>query len=675
MLTMRVRVLLLLTVLLALASASAHAQHPRPILIEEATNASCDPCARQDPIFAEFLAKPDVEPYVTTLVYHAFWPGPDTMNKRAPAMNDARIRGYYGMFGMPSAVVNGRAYASRTSGLAASVPADTNALRALVDSLRGLTSPIALSVVDTIEDDRIRIATTITAGDTLAGRLRVAIVERHHFYPYPTAGTNGEEHFQTIVRAMLPTHEGRAVALAAGATLKVLDTIGLDPEWNRAELYVVAFVQDDSTREVLQVATTRERLRIAARSGAVASADTATLAASTTAVATRSGRYVVGIDATLPEGWTSAVRVDGEVRDDGDTVSLAADVEVPIAVAIEARSGVGGKGVVRVTLTGDRGATDTVEYRLYSGALGIPVFEWYSRFTPEVGPLVAASLDRTEHTYVMIPREDSDLFTLSDHRLVVVLVGDDTLDAAQRLRLRELLDRRGRLLISGSQIAQSLGDLEYDQTGIPRDTAFLHTYLHATYIAPTSASLAVNGLRNDPIAANVGFILNGGRRVPGTPDRVRPRRNALPVFHYGSSRDSIGALRYGRAEHRVVYIAFGVEAIADTNQRATVLGRSIDWLLGSEITTGVTIASAASPTLSIAPNPASATVIIDRTDAGARTAASLRLIDVLGRTVLTRSIEPGTRRVAVDVSSLSQGVHLVVVDDGTGRTSVPLMVE
>jgi hypothetical protein len=670
---MTLRFTLLLLALLAVAAGPARAQYPRLILIEEGTNASCDPCARQDPIFEEFLAKPDVAPFVTTLVYHALWPGPDTMNKRAPEMNDARIRGYYGMFGMPMAVVDGRTYRSATSGLAGSVPADTLALRRLVDSLRGLDSPILVTISDSLDGDRLLVATTVATLDSIAASLRIAVVERHHYYPFPTAGTNGQEHFPWIVRAMLPTHAGRPLVLDSGASVTFADTIAIDPEWNRSELYVVAFVQDDTTHEVLQTATTREQLEIAEISRAQAApGDTFSLWSMTFATATRGGEFIVGIESDLPGGWTADVVVGSVDVADGDTVALDGDIATSIGVVIRPTIGSGGKGVVRVSLTGERGATDTVEYRLYAGELGIPVLQWHSRFTPEVAAHVAAALDRTEHDYILVPREDVELFTLSDFPLIMVAAGDDTLDAAQRSLLRTYLDARGRLLISGSQIAQSLGDLEYDETGIPRDTAFLHNYLHASYIAPTSASLAVNGVRNDPIAANVGFILDGGRRSPGTPDRIRPRRNALPVFYYGSSRDSVGAIRFGRPEHRVVYIAFGVEAIADTSLRATVLGRSIDWLLGDQITTGIAESIAESASIVVTPSPARSTASVE---VQLSQRATLRVVDLLGRTVSSMSLSAGRQHVTLDLSMLAPGPYLVVVDEGLGRRSARLIVE
>ncbi|MBC8144197.1 MAG: hypothetical protein H7X80_01360, partial [bacterium] len=207
---------IVITLLLAFVSLPLVAQHPRMVLIEEGTNASCEPCASQNPTFESFLQRDDVAPYVIPLIYHAFWPGHDTMNVIAPEMHDARVRGYYGMIGMPTTVVNGHYYRSETPGLGASSPADTQAIRSRIDSMRATTSPILITISDSIDGDQLTVATTVSSAQALSHRLRIAIVERHHYYPYPTAGNNGEEHFHWIVRAMLPDTAGRTLSLNAG---------------------------------------------------------------------------------------------------------------------------------------------------------------------------------------------------------------------------------------------------------------------------------------------------------------------------------------------------------------------------------------------------------------------------------------------------------------------------
>ena len=144
------------------------------------------------------------------------------------------------------------------------------------------------------------------------------------------------------------------------------------------------------------------------------------------------------------------------------------------------------------------------------------------------------------------------------------------------------------------------------------------------------------------------------------------------MFHYGSSRDSVAAIRYGRSDHRVVFVAFGLEGIADTAKRASVLERSITWLL-SDAVTSVTPSDPARLTLpSIAPNPTHGPVVVTT---GVRADATIVVTSLLGERVRTVHVAPGTPRTAVDLGDLAKGIYLVSVESDGERTTQPIVVE
>lgn len=98
----------LLSFIILVPKFDAFADSPRKVLIEEATNTSCGPCAAQNPSFQAFIRNnfSDVIP----LIYHAWWPGGnDPMYLENTAMNTARIK-YYGIDqqGVPEVRVNGK---------------------------------------------------------------------------------------------------------------------------------------------------------------------------------------------------------------------------------------------------------------------------------------------------------------------------------------------------------------------------------------------------------------------------------------------------------------------------------------------------------------------------------------------------------------------------------------
>lgn len=235
------------------ASIFALADSPRKVLIEEATNTSCGPCAAQNPSFQLFIRNNfnDVIP----LIYHAWWPGSDDpMYQENIPMNEGRIR-YYGIEqqGVPNVRVNGK-IAPKTGNWYDGAAGDTVAIKTEVDKYRGTNSPITLTVAETRSGTQCSVGVTINTTQSLVGKkLRVAVVE--YFISYPTPpGSNGEKEFYWVARAMLPDHNGTTLNLDAGSNQTFNFTYTMKSTWKSQQIYIVAFIQDDNTKEVLQAA-------------------------------------------------------------------------------------------------------------------------------------------------------------------------------------------------------------------------------------------------------------------------------------------------------------------------------------------------------------------------------------------------------------------------------------
>jgi hypothetical protein len=243
-----------LTVTLFLfASLFAFADSPRKVLIEEATNTSCGPCAAQNPTFQLYINNnfKDVIP----LVYHAWWPGNnDPMYLENTVMNEARIR-YYGIenIGVPNVRVNGK-IAPKSSGWYDGAAGDTVAINTEVNKYRGTNSPVTMTVAETRNGTQCSVSVTINTTQSLVGKkLRVAVVEYYISYPNPP-GTNGEKEFFWVARQMLPDHNGTTLDLNAGSNKTYNFSYTIKSTWKAQQIYIVAFIQDDNTKEVLQAA-------------------------------------------------------------------------------------------------------------------------------------------------------------------------------------------------------------------------------------------------------------------------------------------------------------------------------------------------------------------------------------------------------------------------------------
>lgn len=238
---------LVLLAIFGLLRAPAYAQLKNMILIEEATNASCPPCAGQNPILEQFLS--DHADGVIGVSYHAWWPGAtDPMFLNDKTLNTQRIQ-YYGFdqIGVPTCVVGG-SYAPATTWYKGA-PGDVDALSSAVDSEMSVPSPITMDVkrYALVDSEEVDITLSSTAALTNV-TLRVIVAEAVH--NYTNAGDNGETIFRNIARKMLPSYSGKKFSLPAGGSTSFSYKYKYNTAWTTDQLRIIAFVQSDNNKSV-----------------------------------------------------------------------------------------------------------------------------------------------------------------------------------------------------------------------------------------------------------------------------------------------------------------------------------------------------------------------------------------------------------------------------------------
>lgn len=223
----------------------------RMVLMEEFTNASCGPCASQNPSFETYLSqnKTDIIP----IVFHPNFPGSDLMYNFAPAMEEGRLA-YYAVNGVPTVLTNGKKH-TPSSGWYDGAPGDINGLTLEVSKYAGTQSPITITPTYTMSGKTMSINVSVNSTEALSGKiLRIALVEAYHYYD--KAGSNGEKNFYYVVRQMFPDFKGQAISLNANETKEFPYQVDLKLELFKQFAYIVAYVQDDATKEVLQAGQT-----------------------------------------------------------------------------------------------------------------------------------------------------------------------------------------------------------------------------------------------------------------------------------------------------------------------------------------------------------------------------------------------------------------------------------
>ncbi|MEZ5014858.1 MAG: Omp28-related outer membrane protein, partial [Chitinophagales bacterium] len=245
------RFLLLALVVTGLSQATK-AQYQRMVLLEEFTQASCGPCASQNPGFNAILQANEDKAII--LKFQVWWPGFDPMYLQNQPDVDARVS-YYGVTGVPHATMDG-VNVVNDCGYYEGAPACVSG--AEITTEYGVTSPFEINVTHSFSPDysTINIHVDVTAGSDMTGslKLRCAVAEKNINFDTPP-GTNGETEFLGVMKKMLPDASGTSTGDFYGG-----ETKSYDFSWDLANIYdmnqieVVAWMQNDGTKGIMQAA-------------------------------------------------------------------------------------------------------------------------------------------------------------------------------------------------------------------------------------------------------------------------------------------------------------------------------------------------------------------------------------------------------------------------------------
>jgi len=182
---------------------------------------------------------------LVVIAYHRRVAG-DTLS---PDYSETRRLLYYDSNGEPATTFDG-GEAVRTSGPEYNYPT----FHAMTVAARNVVPGAQLGVRATVGDSGGTVtvwATGVSATPTDTLRLCVVLVE-DSVHAYLSGAPDSV--FRHVMRQMLPGVDGEPVDLAVGDTVVRGYNFRFQPFWNRSTLGAVAFVQDVSTRRVLQAA-------------------------------------------------------------------------------------------------------------------------------------------------------------------------------------------------------------------------------------------------------------------------------------------------------------------------------------------------------------------------------------------------------------------------------------
>jgi len=231
-------------IILNLISISLTAQVRRIVLMEVVTNSGCGNCAVSNEIMNRFY-----ENYfggVISVRYHASWPDiSDPMFQADSVDNNARTD-YYGVTYTPQYFMDGVSKGAADD--------EERMFREMNNDLIK-KAPVWIDIDADITADSVKFNVIITAYENIDSgnlRLRTAIVERLKQFTVPP-GANGEKDFPDVMRKMLPDFNGIDFpSMQRGNSATYSFTCAVNPIWNWKDLAVVAWIQDDNTKNIIQ---------------------------------------------------------------------------------------------------------------------------------------------------------------------------------------------------------------------------------------------------------------------------------------------------------------------------------------------------------------------------------------------------------------------------------------
>jgi Secretion system C-terminal sorting domain len=230
-------------------AALGFSQSQRFVMIEEFTNASCGPCAQQNPTFDALLNSNTAK--CTSIKYHTNWPGVDPMNAQNPTDAGARVT-YYNVTGVPYSCMDGSPIAGSNY---LGAPANLN--QSKINAEYAIPSTFNLSMYHQLSagNDSIYVTMLGECTEAVSGTLvaQMGVIEKHiHFNTAP--GTNGEKDFYNVMKKMLPTASGTGLpsSFQTGDYFIVQDSWKLANVYMLSELSAIGFIQNNTDKNIKQ---------------------------------------------------------------------------------------------------------------------------------------------------------------------------------------------------------------------------------------------------------------------------------------------------------------------------------------------------------------------------------------------------------------------------------------
>ena len=207
-------------------------------LFEEFTSSTCGPCAGFNASFVPWCNQHADE--ITLIKYQMNWPGAGDPYYTAEG---GTRRNYYGVNAVPDLMGQGN-----------NIGANVGAAQQVLDNAQQQSSTFNIASTFKMTGSTINITTTILSfANTSSLKVHNVIVEK---LTTDNVASNGETEFEHVMMKMMPNASGANKTFTSGVPVQLKYTYDMSTTHveELSDLLVVCFIQNNSTKEVLQSA-------------------------------------------------------------------------------------------------------------------------------------------------------------------------------------------------------------------------------------------------------------------------------------------------------------------------------------------------------------------------------------------------------------------------------------
>jgi hypothetical protein len=659
--------LTLLTACILFAAQNGFSQAKKFVLFEHFTQASCGPCAAQNPAFQDNILAENLG-RLHHIAYHTSWPGTDPMYTHNPAESDDRVN-YYGVSGVPDMYLDGGVIGS-----------PGNATQQMVDDAISATSAIAVLVSETDNGSNRDVTVEVkTVGTPPTGNLvlRVAVVEK--WITYANApGTNGEKEFPNVFRKMITPMSGDAYTAASqGSSVSFNYNYTEHADWDNSEIYVIAWIQNESTLEVINSGSSLDPHGELVNTGASfmegSNGSNTSFNGTAGMLLNGSENFMISLSDNAPSDWSATFTIDGNTYSSSATLMIdnAQAEYLTVDVTPGATPAFAIYTLTITSVDNPQTFSQSVQYMVISGVTDLVVnnataysdgeeYAWNDLYTGGLEYALNTSHDEMMINHFMVGMDQAALGGVNN---IYWNVGWSfpalTVEVAQALK--DYLDAGGNLLLAGQDIGWAAYDTQFGY-GNSEAQSFFTDYMQVQFLndggAGNNQYIAV---ASDSVFGQVQTSAIADVYTPGSgylfPDEISIIGNdAKAIFNY-TGGVKIGGSRIETNDYKLVYLAAGLEHL-DFDVANEIMKLSHDWFYG-DLTEGVFDVKL-QQLLQSYPNPAAQTTAFE---VQLNNDAMLTIIGIHGHEVHRQLIPAGTTMVTLDVSNLPAGTYMYYLHD------------